>query len=213
MTHTAFLAFAVRFAQMDVKGMSARELARLEGELRRAIDWDEGLSSSGWRWMAASATTPQGFASMAHYEVELLRETVYGLLAAAAFHEQEWRETPERERLKLLPGRTYGFRDERVRWMVRRDARGVSRLVRVGDPLDSFTSRIIRALEDVGIDRIRRCPAEECGHRLFLKVTKKRYCSTRCQTRLCTRAHRAAERRERERFMKRGDHGKPTRKR
>ena len=43
------------------------------------------------------------------------------------------------------------------------------------------------------------CPAPECG-KAFVRVTRKRFCSQKCQSRIYMRALRAAERAEREAF-------------
>ena len=56
-----------------------------------------------------------------------------------------------------------------------------------GSPLHLFLYQVVRALELGGAEKLSACP--ECG-RLFLKVTKKRFCSTRCQSRVYMRAYR-----------------------
>jgi CGNR zinc finger len=56
-----------------------------------------------------------------------------------------------------------------------------------GSDLDRFLYQIIRVLEAVGVDRLKSCP--ECD-RLFIKVTKKKFCSTRCQSRAYMRGYR-----------------------
>lgn len=65
----------------------------------------------------------------------------------------------------------------------------------MGTTLDRFRYQMIRVLEDVGLEKIQFCPAPKprssdlCG-RIFLKVTKKEYCSTRCQLRAYMRTQR-----------------------
>jgi hypothetical protein len=61
-----------------------------------------------------------------------------------------------------------------------------------GSPLDRFQYQIVRLLEKAGANRLLVCPAKNCG-RLFLKVTKKRFCSTRCQSRDYMQRYRAGE--------------------
>lgn len=77
---------------------------------------------------------------------------------------------------------------------------------------DLFVYRLLRLLEDVGIERLRACP--ECG-RLFLKVTRKEFCSTRCQARVNMRNQRRNQRLREQGQLKRKEsgHGKATRSR
>ncbi len=56
-----------------------------------------------------------------------------------------------------------------------------------GSPLDLLLYQIIRVLEAVGAGNLLACP--ECG-RVFVKVTKKVFCSTRCQSRVYMRGYR-----------------------
>jgi hypothetical protein len=62
-----------------------------------------------------------------------------------------------------------------------------------GSPLDRFLYQAVRVMETGGAEKLLACPASGCG-RLFSKVTKKRFCSTRCQSRTYMRAKRAADR-------------------
>jgi hypothetical protein len=57
----------------------------------------------------------------------------------------------------------------------------------LGTPVDRLQYETMRLLETVGAEKVLACP--ECG-RLFLKVTKKRFCSTKCQSRVYMRAYR-----------------------
>ncbi len=73
-------------------------------------------------------------------------------------------------------------------------------VTRAGRPGDLFFYRLVRLLEQVGVERLRVCQAPDrsrpggvCG-RLFLKVTRKKYCSTRCQSRTYMREHRGGDR-------------------
>jgi hypothetical protein len=68
----------------------------------------------------------------------------------------------------------------------------------LGSPLDRMLYQIIRVIEKVGADRLLRCQAPDCK-RLFLKVTRKEFCSTKCQMRMYMRGKRADEKKERER--------------
>ena len=63
----------------------------------------------------------------------------------------------------------------------------------VDGPLrDRFRFSVLRILNTVGVDKLAICPAPDCG-RLFVRVTRKEYCSTRCQSRLYMRKYRAGE--------------------
>jgi CGNR zinc finger len=59
-----------------------------------------------------------------------------------------------------------------------------------GEPNDWVRYRAIRLLEDLGAEKLLICPAPECG-RLFFKVTRKEFCSTRCQSRIYMRGYRS----------------------
>lgn len=96
---------------------------------------------------------------------------------------------------------------------------GSVRVRTMGPPLDRFLFQLIRLLGDAGVKKLLSCPAPKarpetgpCG-RLFLKVTKKDYCSARCQSRAYMAKMRAVERAEREKLTQKGSRrGKQTRK-
>lgn len=77
---------------------------------------------------------------------------------------------------------------------------------------------IIEFLQAVGADRLHVCPALAprgrgvCG-RIFVRVKRKTYCSTRCQMRALMQRERAHDKREQQRAAKGGRRGKATRKR
>lgn len=58
-----------------------------------------------------------------------------------------------------------------------------------GSPRDRFLYRVIRLLDELGADKLHMCPTPECG-RLFFKVTRKEFCSARCQSRVYMRRYR-----------------------
>jgi hypothetical protein len=98
-------------------------------------------------------------------------------------------------------------------FLVTRDDEGRVRVQVHGKPIDLFSYQIVRVLETGGAEKLLACPAPECG-RIFLKVTKKRFCSQRCQSRMYMRQLRANERAERDALTsKRAQHGKTTRTR
>ena len=68
-------------------------------------------------------------------------------------------------------------------------------VTRAGSQRDLFLYALIRRLEQVGIDKLRVCQARDrkqasgvCG-RMFLKVTRKEFCSARCQSREYMRSY------------------------
>lgn len=70
----------------------------------------------------------------------------------------------------------------------------ISLVQRFSSNREAFLFRLVWLLKQVGTNRLMKCPAalttgEECG-RLFLKVTRKEYCSTRCQARVNMREQR-----------------------
>jgi len=70
-------------------------------------------------------------------------------------------------------------------WCVRQ--RGRVRVFPLGNPVYLVVYEVARVLEAVGFEKLKACP--ECK-RLFVKVTKKRFCSTRCQSRAYMREYR-----------------------
>jgi hypothetical protein len=55
-----------------------------------------------------------------------------------------------------------------------------------GDTRDLFLFQLVRLIEQIGTDKVLECPAPDCGQ-LFVKQTRKEYCSTRCQSRIYMR--------------------------
>jgi hypothetical protein len=73
-------------------------------------------------------------------------------------------------------------------------------IVDVSELTDRFINRLIRAFENVGLEKLQVCQAPAPGRhddaicgRLFLKVTRKEYCSTRCQSRTYMRGYNNPE--------------------
>jgi hypothetical protein len=88
--------------------------------------------------------------------------------------------------------------DLRLSFLAIREADGVVRTTLLGPVPDRLQYQLIRLLEDVGAERLLVCQAERphpqtgiCG-RLFVKVTQKKFCSTRCQSRHYMRMEREA---------------------
>ena len=83
-------------------------------------------------------------------------------------------------------------------------------VIDVSDIPDRFLNKVIRSFEEVGLEKLQVCQAPLAGSRddaicgrLFLKVTRKEYCSTRCQSRTYMRNYNP----------KGSRHGKTTRTR
>lgn len=88
------------------------------------------------------------------------------------------------------------------RGRARQHARAASMLID-GAPRDVLFEQTTLVLLNSALEPLQICPG--CG-KAFVKVTQKRFCSTRCQTRIYKRKKRAEERAEREQFT----HGKAT---
>lgn len=80
-----------------------------------------------------------------------------------------------------------------------------------GPSADLLCFRIIRLIEDIGIPRLAVCQAasataesgQVCG-RLYVKRTRKEFCSTKCQSRVYMRRLRAEERKNQPQRRQRG---------
>ena len=78
-------------------------------------------------------------------------------------------------------------------------------------PRDLLFDQTNRVLPNVALEALQVCPG--CG-KAFVKVTRKRFCSTRCQSRIYMRQLRADERAEREALTRKEiRHAKTTRTR
>ena len=79
----------------------------------------------------------------------------------------------------------------------RSDDRQIASSIIDGPPRDLFLYLATRVLTTVAIERLEICPDADCG-KVFVRVTKKRFCSQRCQSRIYMRQLRAQERVERD---------------
>ena len=75
-----------------------------------------------------------------------------------------------------------------------------------GDPRDVLLYQASTVLQAVGTDRLRRCPAPDCG-RVFVKVGRREYCSDRCQRRVFVSTYNPFKAQPR----RKDRHGKKTR--
>jgi hypothetical protein len=124
-------------------------------------------------------------------------------LAFGADHVGDPYEQAQRDLRRLfedLVGRGQHTADLDLRFRVRTGQEPGVSLVRVSTR-DTVLYDVFTALQEVGPDRIRACP--ECGQ-IFVKVTRKEYCSTRCQSRVYMRQMRAAERAARQKGSRHG---------
>ena len=105
-------------------------------------------------------------AALTPAEVRVVKAEVRALLRAMA------------DKTELPPG-GHHFR---VQLTALNRGRGIALLVD-GAPRDVLLYQTTVFLDRVGLDRLHRCPAPDCG-RLFLKRGRREFCSTRCQKRV-----------------------------
>src|SRR5690349_24240221 len=121
---------------------------------------------------------------LATADARAIRDELLSLLNAAI--------TGERHRVSVQIARQI-WRDARVSKDV---------MISTSSPLtrDLVLYQTTELLRRVGVNNLRSCPAPKqdgiCG-RLFIKVTKKEFCSKKCQARVWARARRAEEAQER----------------
>ncbi len=187
------LHFAIDFTQMDLEHAKPRELSALEKRIDAFLNPDRPSS-----WAQVPVLDRETLGSLQKETIAFFSEIVEG------GHDQV--------DLALTFWAVRGLRpdmppDSRANRFTKAYNDKVSVLV-YGPPRDWFLYRIIRLLEAVGAEKLLVCPAPEC-ERFFLKVTRKEFCSTRCQSRVYMRGYRtpAASQRKKE------QHGKTTRTR
>lgn len=179
------LRFIVEFAQIDLRQTSARQLRAVERQVQRFIN--RGMPG---HFVVAAKPDRLLLDELQRRALSLLREFVSA---------------------KPKPDLAIAG-DLLLSFYAVRDSSNV-RVIVLGRPLDRMLYQMIRLLETIGFDKVGVCPAPDCG-RLFLRVTKKRFCSQRCQSRIYMRQFRADERAEREALEKKGVRdGKATRTR
>jgi hypothetical protein len=180
------LQFAIDFAQRDLEHASDGKLKAVEQGVRRLLTRPERSSGQG-----STNVPPLDRAALAH-----LQAAAHGWLSAlvdtglvegvtvtvtAAMRDIP-RPGPRSTKRTVLLGSTptvMAVENKAV-------------LVIVGGPLrDRLLYQILRLLEQLGAEKLQKCPAPECG-RLFFKVTRKEFCSTRCQSRVYMRGYREA---------------------
>ena len=165
-TSRAALQFAVQFSQMDLTHTDATALCAVERKLDGLINRD--------------APEPAAVEAFSPLLIRELQARLIQILMPLATQPQP----PAAVRLTLA-------RLPEVGIVAVRDGHTV-RVHVMGSPVDRLTYQLIRVLEAVGVERLRVCAAPDCG-RLFWKVTRKEFCSTRCQSRHYMRGYRATD--------------------
>jgi hypothetical protein len=182
---TKYLEAAIQFAQVDLSKLPGKGLDTAERIVQRIIHRTEPATQ-----VLPGALDRRTLTALQARALELLRSIA----------------TPGPSRITIAGDLLLTF------IAVREKDASVS--VRVsGHALDRFQYQLIRLLEDAGVEKLLTCPAPDCG-RIFLKVTKKRFCSQRCQSRIYMRQVRAVERADRDALTTKGArHGQTTRTR
>jgi hypothetical protein len=160
-TATTDLRDAVEFAQMDLSKASAKKLETCELFVQRIIHRGE-LG----RYVKPGEIDRRTLITLQESALEILESI-----------------TTPRESHIAVSG------DLKLSFSAVEDADGVLRIVTLGSVMDRFQYHLIRLIVESGIEKLRACPAHRprpetgtCG-RIFLKVTNKDHCSTRCQSR------------------------------
>lgn len=177
-TATEALQFIVEFAQADLLSLGVNEYLRTVKQLQTFID--RGRNTQGF-------VGPPSIKELSA-ELPYHQERAFEVIQNVVTHEH----------FLVAGDLVLTF------WAVRQDGR--VRLAVGGSHVDRMLFECARLLEQAGTGKIKKCPASNC-RRIFVKVTKKDYCSTRCQSRTYMQKRRAEERAEKE------IHGKKTRTR
>lgn len=183
--NVATLQFLIEFAQLDLLVLTPAEFL---GMMKKANTFLHRDKPKAWKEDAPINGGPI---------LEFLQQRTRELLVDVAAH----------------TGFTLGATDLILSFWGVTDGRRF-RIVPRGNPDAVWLYQVVRLFEAIGTERIQMCPATDCG-RVFLKVTKKEFCSTRCQSRTYMRKRRAEERAKDNRFtsMRQGlRRGKTTRK-
>ncbi len=159
---TKYLMLAVQFAQQPLSGLKGRDLADVEHAVQRLMYRGEPPTEV--------------------HEGTLNRATIDAL-------QQRTRQLLQDLARLDVPGRI-AITDDLVLclWAIRLPD-GALEFRTMGPAFARLQYQVMRLVEEVGVDKLRACHAHKprpetgvCG-RLFVKVTKKEYCSTKCQSR------------------------------
>lgn len=152
--------------------------------LRQLVEFAEGpdqgdrvaLADAGRSLVALQASNTQVSKALVALTAEQLRSLKHDLrsfLRAAGGHLGDYLQATQ-IRVELLPllGKLKQTKG-RERWL----------FAATGAPRDVLLYQVAMLLAMVGEDRLRFCPAPDCG-RAFVKVGRREYCSDRCQRRV-----------------------------
>ena len=188
LTEREQLKFAIDFAQMDLQHLTQRQLRTAEERIDSVLNPERPRA---WRRVP----------SLGRSDLVELQTAAHDLLTRIALHGNA------KIDLRLTFWAARDLRDDAAP-----DARAKANsnayvprvgLLVYGEPRDWFLYRIFQLLERLGVERLRVCPEEKCGHRLFFKVTRKEFCSTKCQSRFYMRSvFGPAHRKERKAYGK-----------
>ena len=170
------LQFAVEFAQMDLTHAKPKDLSRVAARLDALLNPDHPHT-----WAPVPALDRAALVALQGALHATLTEIISRGWVERAVRLQLLAVRPRRPGAKGSRG-PYGRPDPGA-W-----AADVGLLV-YGEPRDWLLYRVMRLLEELGAEKLQVCPAPDCG-RLFFKVTRKEYCSTRCQSRIYMRRYR-----------------------
>ena len=177
------LRFAVDFIQMDIKHGSRAELKAAELRVRQLIaltmEQPDRHDFAGRGWEDEPAVSRAALERLHADARAFLRSVVITGHA-----------DPVLLNLSFSVARATVARKKRLsnEYTVRHPSAWI---LTNGSPRDRFLYRVIRLLHDVGFDKLRTCRRPDCD-RLFFKVTRKEFCSTRCQSRFYMREYREA---------------------
>jgi hypothetical protein len=181
--------------------------------LRRLVDFAEGcvtafpaVLESGERFVAIGSSSAKQFAAMTAEQIEALRlelRDVFRRVAAGrTLTLPSFRSVLDLVRDPLPAGRRPRSREPRT----------LSVIVN-SPPRDAMLYVAQLVLTTVAVKRLSLCAAADCG-KAFIKVTKKRFCSMRCQSRTYMRTLREQDRAAKAAVMRKGrQDGRTTRAR
>lgn len=193
--HVEDLQFAIAFAQMDLESASSKELQRIAQRMDALLNPERPT-----RWTKPPELDSPALARLQTTALDFLREMLEAGHVQVDLNLRFWAARD------LRPGAPPQSRAER-------DPRAYVSKVGIlvyGQLRDWLLYRVIRLFEELGAEKLQMCPAPDCG-RLFFKVTRKEFCSTRCQTRIYMRKKRQEEKEEQHASVRRTRHDK-TRK-
>ena len=163
----------IEFAQMDLQNLKGAELKAVEQRVRDLIKWQRH------GWVRAPALNRALLLELQSQSLKFLTEIVEVGTDEVELTLKFWAARDLKPRVSQTS-------------RADRDPHAYESKVGVvvdGAPRDRLLYLIIQLLEELGAEKLRTCADPECG-RLFFKVTRKEFCSTRCQSRVYMRTYR-----------------------